>query len=205
MQFVLLLRRLTPIWNFEKSCMNINTYVWCWPWQEENEKIVSASSSSPHFITDYWCLLYRNNEKICRQKKSLLRSRESLIHLAYLSRVYLSVSIMRENKQWKYTRNDFLNLTINTFTGSQREVAFGIFSISSFEITYLNFRAHQHFFSPFISFRVNITVSKSKCGKWRLAACDLALIQFIDFKQIRGFYKSRLSANCSVEFRNFSV
>ena len=69
MQFVLLLRGVTPVWNFEKSCMNIDTYVWCWPWQEENEKIVSASSSSPHFITDYWCLLYRNNEKICRQKK----------------------------------------------------------------------------------------------------------------------------------------
>lgn len=103
MQFVLLLRGVTPVWNFEKSCMNIDTYVWCWPWQEENEKIVSASSSSPHFITDYWCLLYRNNEKICRKKKLLLRSRESLIHPAYLSRVYPTAikpfSINYERKQ----------------------------------------------------------------------------------------------------------
>lgn len=71
--------------------------------KKKMKKNVSASSSSPHFITDYWCLLYRNNEKICRQKKLLLRSRESLIHPAYLSRVYPTAitrfSINYERKQ----------------------------------------------------------------------------------------------------------
>lgn len=210
MQFVLLLRGVTPVWNFEKSCMNIDTYVWCWPWQEENEKIVSASSSSPHFITDYWCLLYRNTEKICRQKKLLLRSRESLIHPAYLSRVYpTAIKPFSINYERKQTMKIYKKLLPKfDYQHFHRFPAGGCFrNLFHFQLwNHLSkFPRASTFFSPFISFRVNITVSKSKCGRWRLAACDLALIQFIDFEQIQGFYKSRLSANCSVEFRNFSV
>lgn len=193
MQFVLLLRRVTPAWNFEKSCMNIDTYVWCWPWQEENEKIVSASSSSPHFITDYWCLLYRNNEKICRQKKLLLRSRESLIHPAYLSRVYpTAIKPFSINYERKQTMKIYKKLLPKfDYQPFHRFPAGGCFrNLFHFQLwNHLSKfpRASTFFISPFISFRVNITVSKSKCGRWRLAACDLALIQFIDFKQIRGF------------------